>query len=98
MIGDRADAPAVSDMVQAHVAAGALDGHLRRTISTYPLVAAASRRHASDCIALVRLGSYDALAAAALDARSAGLDLVAGRVCAAARSATRVPRRRCSRC
>ncbi len=66
LIGDRASAGAVSTMVQGHVKAGALakiEPEELRDPLTPP--ADAARR---GLYALVRLGSYDALAAAALDA------------------------------
>jgi cyclophilin family peptidyl-prolyl cis-trans isomerase/HEAT repeat protein len=66
MIGDRMDAPAVSAMVQAHVKAGALMGIASDDLG-YPLAAPAEAVRLG-LYALVRLGSYDALAAAALDA------------------------------
>ena len=68
-IGDRADAGAVSAMVQAHVRAGALSG-LEPDALTYPLPpqTAAARL---GLYALVRLDDYAALAAAALDSGGA---------------------------
>jgi cyclophilin family peptidyl-prolyl cis-trans isomerase/HEAT repeat protein len=65
MIGDRADAPAVSGMVRAHVAAGALAGIEPDDLS-HPLAPAVEAVRLG-LSALVRLGSYEALAAAALD-------------------------------
>jgi cyclophilin family peptidyl-prolyl cis-trans isomerase/HEAT repeat protein len=66
MIGDRADAPLVSGMVQAHTKAGALMGIAADDLG-YPLMPPAEAVRLG-LYALVRLGSYDALAAAALDA------------------------------
>ena len=63
-IGDRTDAGAVSAMVQAHVKAGALMGIAADDLG-YPLAAPAEAVRLG-LYALVRLGSYDALAAAAL--------------------------------
>ena len=65
-IGDRADAPLVSAMVQAHVKAGALMGIAPDDVN-YPLAPAAEAARIG-LYALVKLGSYDSLAAAALDA------------------------------
>jgi len=65
-IGDRADAPAVSAMVQSHVKAGAL-ATLAADDLTYPLAPPIEAARLG-LYALVRLGSYDALAAAVLDA------------------------------
>ena len=67
MIGDGADAAAVSGMVRTHVAAGALTGIAPDDVS-YPLVPAAEAVRLG-LYALVRLGSYEALAAATLDGR-----------------------------
>ena len=66
LIGDRADAQAISDMVQAHVKAGAL-AKVGPDEVGYPLGAPieASRR---GIYALARLGSFEALASAVLDA------------------------------
>ena len=64
-IGDRSDAAAVSEMVQAHVKAGALTG-LAPDDLTYPLAPPVEAARLG-LYALVRLGSYEALAAAALD-------------------------------
>jgi cyclophilin family peptidyl-prolyl cis-trans isomerase/HEAT repeat protein len=66
LIGDRADADAVSAMVRTHVAAGALAG-IEADDLTYPLAPAADAARLG-LYALTRLGSYEALAAAALDA------------------------------
>ena len=66
MIGDRSDAAAVSAMVQAHIKAGAL-ATLAADDLTYPLAPAVEATRLG-LYALVRLGSYDALAAAVLDA------------------------------
>ena len=65
MIGDRADATAVSTMVRTHVAAGALTGIAPDDLS-HPLAPAAEAARLG-LYALVRLGSYEALAAATLD-------------------------------
>ena len=67
MIGDRADADAVGAMVRGHVAAGALTG-IDADDLTYPQAPAAEAVRLG-LYALVRLGSYEALAAAALDAK-----------------------------
>ena len=64
--GDRADADAVSGMVRTHAAAGALAGVAADDV-TYPLAPAVEAARLG-LYALVRLGSYEALAAAALDA------------------------------
>ena len=64
-LGDRADAPLVSAMVQAHVKAGALMGIAPDDL-TYPLAPPAEAARIG-LYALVKLGSYDSLAAAALD-------------------------------
>ncbi len=64
-IGNRADADAVSGIVRRHVAAGALNG-LASDDLTYPLPAPAEAARLA-IYALVRLGSYEALAAAVLD-------------------------------
>jgi cyclophilin family peptidyl-prolyl cis-trans isomerase len=66
LIGDRADAPAVSAMVQAHVKAGALAGVAPDDL-THPLPPPTEAARLG-LYALVRLGDFDALAAAALDA------------------------------
>ncbi|MGH9256076.1 MAG: HEAT repeat domain-containing protein [Vicinamibacterales bacterium] len=65
-LGDRADATAVSDMVQRHVRAGAL-ASIPPDDLTYPLGPPVEAARLG-LYALARLGSYDALAAAALDA------------------------------
>ncbi|MBI3049502.1 MAG: HEAT repeat domain-containing protein [Acidobacteria bacterium] len=65
MIGDRADAAAVGGMVRTHVAAGALTGIAPDDLS-YPQAPAAEAVRLG-LYALVRLESYEALAAAALD-------------------------------
>src|SRR5687767_11768223 len=67
MIANRADADAVSTMVRAHIAAGALAG-IDADDLTYPQSPPAEAVRLG-LYALVRLGSYEALAAAALDAR-----------------------------
>ena len=64
LIGDRADAPAVRAMVQAHVAAGAIAAVEPDDVSA-PLAPAVEATRLG-LYALVRLGSFDALAAAAL--------------------------------
>jgi len=64
-IGDREDAAAVGAMVRAHVAAGALSGIAPEELS-YPLAPAAEALRLG-VYALVRLGSYEALASAVLD-------------------------------
>ena len=69
LIGDKADAPLVSEMVQAHVKAGALMG-IEPDDLTYPLAPPVEATRLG-LYALVRLGSYDALAAAALDQQGA---------------------------
>ena len=66
MIGDRADAAAVSGMVRTHVRAGALAGVAVDDL-TSPLAPAVEAARLG-LYALVRLGSYEALTAAALDA------------------------------
>ena len=66
MIGDPADAAAVSGMVRTHVGAGALAG-LAADDLTSPLAPAVEAARLG-MYALARLGSYDALAAVALDA------------------------------
>ena len=65
LIGNRADADVVSGIVRRQVAAGALNG-LAPDDLTYPLAAPAEAARLA-IYALVRLGSYDALAAAVLD-------------------------------
>ncbi|MBI2188196.1 MAG: HEAT repeat domain-containing protein [Acidobacteria bacterium] len=65
MIADRTDAIAVSAMIRAHVAAGALTGIASDDLS-YPLAPPVEAVRLG-LYALVRLGSYEALAAAALD-------------------------------
>jgi cyclophilin family peptidyl-prolyl cis-trans isomerase/HEAT repeat protein len=67
MIGNRADADAVSAMVRGHVAAGAFMG-IDADDLTYPQAPPAEAARLG-LYALVRLGSYEALAAAALDAQ-----------------------------
>jgi cyclophilin family peptidyl-prolyl cis-trans isomerase/HEAT repeat protein len=64
-IGNRADADMVSGIVRRQVAAGALNG-LEPDDLRYPLAAPAEAVRLA-IYALVRLGSYDALAAAVLD-------------------------------
>ena len=64
VIGDRADAAVVGEMVQAHVKAGAFAG-LTADDLTYPLAPPVEAARLG-LYALVRLGSYDVLAAAAL--------------------------------
>src|SRR5688572_76986 len=66
LIADRADADAVSAMVRARIAAGALTGIEPDDLS-YPLAPPVEAVRLG-LYALVRLGSYEALAAAALDA------------------------------
>jgi cyclophilin family peptidyl-prolyl cis-trans isomerase/HEAT repeat protein len=65
LIGNRADADVVSGIVRRQVAAGALNG-LQPDDLRYPLPAPAEAARLA-IYALVRLGSYDALAAAVLD-------------------------------
>ena len=65
-IGNRADADAVSGIVRRQIAAGALNG-IDPDDLTYPLPAPAEAARLA-IYTLVRLGSYDALAAAVLDA------------------------------
>lgn len=65
MLGDGTDAAAVSGMVQGHIRAGALNG-LDADDLSYPLAPPIEAVRLG-LFALVRLGSYDALAAAALD-------------------------------
>jgi HEAT repeat protein len=64
-IGDRTDAAAVSAMVQTHIRAGALGGIAADDL-TYPLSPPVEAARLG-LYALVRLGSYEALASAALD-------------------------------
>ena len=64
-IGDRADAGAVAEMTVAHVKAGALAGLSPDDLS-YPLTPVVEAARIG-LYALVRLGSYDAIAAAVLD-------------------------------
>ena len=64
--GDREAADAVSGMVRTHAAAGALAGVAADDV-TYPLAPAVEAARLG-LYALVRLGSYEALAAATLDA------------------------------
>jgi hypothetical protein len=66
MLGVRADATAVSDMVLRHVRAGALASITSDDLG-YPLAPPVEATRLG-LYALVRLGSYEALAAAALDA------------------------------
>ncbi|HEX2462356.1 MAG TPA: HEAT repeat domain-containing protein [Vicinamibacterales bacterium] len=66
MLGVRADATAVSDMVLRHVRAGALASITSDDLA-YPLAPPVEAARLG-LYALVRLGSYEALAAAALDA------------------------------
>ena len=65
-IGDRADATAVSEMAQRHIRAGAF-AEVGPDDLAYPLTPPAEAARLA-LYALVRLGSYEALAAAALDA------------------------------
>ena len=65
MIASRDDAAAVSEMVRTHIAAGALTGLAADDLS-YPLAPSIEAVRLG-LYALVRLGSYEALAAAALD-------------------------------
>ena len=65
-LGDRADADAISGMVRGHAAAGAV-GAVAVDDLTYPLAPPVEAVRLG-LLALVRLGSYEALAAAALDA------------------------------
>jgi cyclophilin family peptidyl-prolyl cis-trans isomerase/HEAT repeat protein len=65
MLGVREDATAVTDMVQRHVRAGALTS-LAPDDLTYPLAPPVEAARLG-LYALVRLGSYESLAAAALD-------------------------------
>src|SRR5688572_4261607 len=66
LIANRADADAVSAMVRTHIAAGVLKGIEPDDLS-YPLAPPVEAVRLG-LYALVRLGSYEALAAAALDA------------------------------
>jgi cyclophilin family peptidyl-prolyl cis-trans isomerase/HEAT repeat protein len=66
LIGNRADAEAVSGIVRRQTAAGALNG-IDPDDVTYPLSPQAEAARLA-IYALVRLGSYDALAAAVLNA------------------------------
>jgi len=66
MIGDAADAVEVSAMVRMHIGAGALAGVAADDL-TFPLAPAVEAARLG-LYALVRLGSYEALAAASLDA------------------------------
>jgi cyclophilin family peptidyl-prolyl cis-trans isomerase/HEAT repeat protein len=66
LIADRTDADAVSTMVRSRIAAGALTG-IEPDDLGYPLAPPAEAVRLG-LYALVRLGSYEALAAAALDA------------------------------
>jgi cyclophilin family peptidyl-prolyl cis-trans isomerase/HEAT repeat protein len=66
LIGSRDDAPAVSAMVAAHIRAGVLAGIQPDSLEPSPAPAVDAVR--LGIYALVRLGSYDALAAATLDA------------------------------
>ena len=65
-IGNRADADAVSGIVRRHVAAGAFGG-VEADDLRYPISGPAEAARLA-IYALVRLGSYEALAAAVLDA------------------------------
>ena len=65
-IGNRADADAVSGIVRRHIAAGALNG-IDPDDLRYPLPGPTEAARLA-IYALVRLGSYEALAAAVLDA------------------------------
>jgi cyclophilin family peptidyl-prolyl cis-trans isomerase/HEAT repeat protein len=65
LIGNRADADAVSGIVRRQIAAGALNG-IEPDDLTYPLSPPAEAARLG-IYALVRLGSYDALAAAVVD-------------------------------
>jgi HEAT repeat protein len=65
-LGDRSDAPAVSEMVQSHIKAGALTG-IGADDLTYPSAPPVEATRLG-IYALVLLGSYEALAAAVLDA------------------------------
>jgi cyclophilin family peptidyl-prolyl cis-trans isomerase/HEAT repeat protein len=65
MVGDRSDADVVSGVVRRHTAAGALNG-LDPDDVGYPLSGPAEAARLA-IYALVRLGSYEALAAAVLD-------------------------------
>jgi cyclophilin family peptidyl-prolyl cis-trans isomerase/HEAT repeat protein len=65
LIGDRTDAMTVSEMVQRHVRAGAL-ATIAADDLTYPLAAPAEAARLG-LYALVRLGSFEALAAVAID-------------------------------
>ena len=65
VIGDKADAAAISTMVQAHVRAGALTGVAADDL-TYPLPPQAEAVRLG-LYALARLGSFEAVAAATLD-------------------------------
>ena len=67
MIANRADADAVSAMVRTHIAAGALGGIDADDLTSPQIPPAEAVR--LGLYALVRLGSYEALAAAALDAK-----------------------------
>ncbi len=66
MIGHQAAAPAVAAMVSAHINAGALNG-ITPDDMAHPKSSAAEAVRLGLC-ALVRLGSYDALAGSVLDA------------------------------
>jgi cyclophilin family peptidyl-prolyl cis-trans isomerase/HEAT repeat protein len=66
LIANRADAGAVSEMVRTHIAAGALTG-IEADDLGYPLAPPVEAVRLG-LYALVRLGSYEALAAAVLDA------------------------------
>jgi cyclophilin family peptidyl-prolyl cis-trans isomerase len=66
IIGDPTDATAVSEMVRAHVSAGALAG-LDADELGFPLAPPVEATRLG-MFALARLGSFDAMAAAALDA------------------------------
>ena len=66
MLADRSDAAAVGQMVQAHIRAGAL-ASIQPDDVTFPLAPPVEAIRLG-IYALVRLGSYEALAAAVLDA------------------------------
>jgi HEAT repeat protein len=68
-IGDRADAAVVGEMVQGHVKAGAL-AQLQPDELGYPLAPSVEAARLG-LYALARLGSYEALASAVLDANGA---------------------------
>jgi cyclophilin family peptidyl-prolyl cis-trans isomerase/HEAT repeat protein len=66
MIGDRLDAPVIAQMVQGHIRSGAL-ASIQPDDLTYPLAPPVEAARFG-IYALVRLGSYDSLAATVLDA------------------------------